>query len=36
VVKRVRSKYERKLPIHLKAPPLEAGIDFKDFIALVT
>lgn len=36
VVKRVRSKYERKLPLHLKAPPLEAGIDFKDFIALVT
>ncbi len=36
VVKRVRSKYERKLPLHLKAPPLEAGMDFKDFIALVT
>jgi hypothetical protein len=36
VVKRVRSKYERKLPIHLKAPPLEAGIDFKDLNALVT
>ena len=36
VVKRVRSKYERKLPLHLKAPPLEAGLDFKDFIALVT
>ncbi len=36
VVKRVRSKYERKVPLHLKAPPLEAGIDFKDFIALVT
>ncbi len=36
VVKRVRSKYERKLPLHLKAPPLEAGIDFKDLIALVT
>src|SRR6266571_501252 len=34
VVKRVRSKYERKLPLHLKAPPLEAGIDFKDLIAL--
>ncbi len=36
VVKRVRSKYERKVPLHLKAPPLEAGIDFKDLIALVT
>jgi transposase IS4-like protein/DDE family transposase len=36
VVKRVRSKFERKLPLHLKAPPLEPGIDFKDLIALVT
>ena len=36
VVNRVRSRYERKLPFHLKAPPLEAGIDFKDLIALVT
>ncbi len=36
VGKRVRSKYERKLPLHLKAPPLEAGIDFKDLIAVVT
>jgi hypothetical protein len=36
VVKRVRSKYERKVPLHLKAPPLEAGIDFKDLIAVVT
>ena len=36
VVKRVRSKYERKLPLHLKAPPLDAGLDFKDLIALVT
>ncbi len=36
VVKRTRSKFERKLPLHLKAPPLEPGVDFKDLIALVT
>jgi hypothetical protein len=36
VVKRVRSKFERKQPFHLKAPPLDPGIDFADFIALVT
>jgi hypothetical protein len=36
VVKRTRSKFHRKLPLHLKAPPLEPGVDFKDLIALVT
>jgi hypothetical protein len=36
VVKRTDSKFERKLPLHLKAPPLEPGVDFKDLIALVT
>lgn len=36
VVKRVRSKYERKQLFHLKAPPLEPGVDFKDLMAVVT
>jgi len=36
VVKRTRSKFERNLPLHLKAPPLEPGVDFEDLIALVT
>jgi DDE family transposase/transposase IS4-like protein len=36
VLKRAGSKFERKQPFHLKAPPLEPGIDFNDFIALVT
>ena len=36
VVKRVRSKYERKQPLHLKAPPFEPGVDFQHLMALVT
>ncbi len=36
VVKRVRSRYERKKPEHLQAPPLELEVDFHEIIALVT
>ena len=36
VVKRVRSRYERKKPEHLHAPPLELDLDFHEIIALVT
>lgn len=36
VVKRVRSRYERKKPEHLQAPPLELDLDFHEIIALVT
>jgi len=35
VVKRVRSRYERKKPEHLHAPPLELDLDFHRIIALV-
>lgn len=36
VVKRARSRYERKKPEHLQAPPLELDLSFHDSIALVT
>ncbi len=36
VVKRVRSRYERKKPQHLHAPPLELDLSFHEIIALVT
>jgi DDE family transposase len=36
VVKRVRSRYERKKPAHWHAPPLELELDFHQIIALVT
>jgi Transposase DDE domain/Insertion element 4 transposase N-terminal len=36
VVKRVRSRYERKKPEHVQAPPLELDLDFHEIIALVT
>jgi hypothetical protein len=36
VVKRVRSRYERKKPEHWSAPPLELDLDFLQIIALVT
>jgi hypothetical protein len=35
VVKRVRSRYERKKPEHYHAPPLELDLDFHHIIALV-
>lgn len=35
VVKRVRSRYERKKPEHRHAPPLELDLDFHQIIALV-
>lgn len=35
VVKRVRSRYERKKPVHWHAPPLELDLDFRQIIALV-
>ena len=35
VVKRVRSRYERKKPEHLHAPPLELDLDFHHIIDLV-
>jgi len=35
VVKRVRSRYERKKPEHWHAPPLELDLDFHQIIALV-
>lgn len=36
VVKRVRSRYERKKPEHWHAPPLELDLDFHQIIELVT
>jgi len=35
VVKRVRSRYGRKKPEHLQAPPLELDLDFRHIIDLV-
>jgi hypothetical protein len=35
VVKRVRSRYERKKPEHLHSPPLELDLDFHHIIALL-
>jgi hypothetical protein len=35
VVKRVRSRYERKKPEHYHAPPLELDLDFHHIIALL-
>jgi Transposase DDE domain/Insertion element 4 transposase N-terminal len=35
VVKRARSRYERKKPEHLHAPPLELDLDFQQIIDLV-
>ncbi len=35
VVKRVRSRYERKKPEHWHVPPLELDLDFHQIIALV-
>jgi hypothetical protein len=35
VVKRVRSRYERKKPEHWHTPPLEPDLDFHQIIALV-
>jgi hypothetical protein len=35
VVKRVRSRYERKKPEHLHPPPLELDLDFHHIIALL-
>lgn len=35
VVKRVRSRYERKKPEHWHAPPLQLDLDFHHIIALV-
>ena len=36
VVKRVRSRYERKKACHLHAPPLEIDLDFHTLIELLT
>jgi hypothetical protein len=36
VVKRAHSRYERKKPEHLHAPPLELDLSFHEIIALVT
>jgi hypothetical protein len=36
VVKRVRSRYERKKPEHVQAPALELDVEFHEIIALVT
>jgi hypothetical protein len=36
VVKRVRSRYERKKPEHMHAPPLELDLSFHQIIELVT
>ena len=36
VVKRVRSRYERKKPEHLQAPALELDVEFREIIALVS
>ncbi len=36
VVKRARSRYERKKPEHLHVPPLELDLSFHEIIALVT
>ena len=36
VVKRVRSRYERKKPEHLQAPPLELDLEFHQIIELIT
>ncbi len=36
VVKRVRSRYERKKPEHVHAPPLELDLEFHQIIELVT
>ena len=36
VVKRTRSRYERKKPAHWHVPPLELDLDFRQSIALVT
>jgi hypothetical protein len=36
VVKRVRSRYERKKPEHVHAPPLELDLAFHQIIELVT
>jgi len=35
VVKRVRSRYERKKPEHYHAPPLELDLDFHQIIDLI-
>jgi len=35
VVKRVRSRYERKKPEHLQAPALELDVEFQEIIAVV-
>jgi hypothetical protein len=35
VVKRVRSRYERKKPEHYHAPPLPLDLDFHHIIELV-
>jgi hypothetical protein len=35
VVKRVRSRYERKKPEHWQAPPSELDLDFHQILALV-
>ncbi len=35
VVKRVRSRYERKKPQHWHAPPLEVDVSFREILALV-
>jgi Insertion element 4 transposase N-terminal/Transposase DDE domain len=35
VVKRARSRYERKKPEHLHAPPLELDAEFQEIIAVV-
>jgi hypothetical protein len=35
VVKRVRSRYERKKPEHWQIPPLEWDVDFHQILALV-
>src|SRR5437773_827944 len=35
VVKRARSRYERKKPEHYHAPPLELDLDFHHIIALL-
>jgi hypothetical protein len=36
VVKRLRSRYERKKPEHVQAPPLELDLEFQQIIELVT
>jgi hypothetical protein len=36
LVKRVRSRYERKKPEHVHTPPLELDLSFHEIIALVT